>query len=72
MLLSYMDQLAAVANRKGVKLLDAFLAAGVADSTFYRCKAGRNELRLQTAQKVLQHIDHLAAADARQDGARAV
>lgn len=45
-----------LADEHGVDLLEACVAAGVADSTFYRWRAGSSEPSLETALKVQASI----------------
>lgn len=49
---------------KKVNLKEAFLSAGVRDSTYYRAKMGK-ELRYQTALKVQQQIEKLSTLQKR-------
>tara|TARA_S200002703_G_scaffold22651_1_gene19355 strand:- start:249 stop:470 length:222 start_codon:yes stop_codon:yes gene_type:complete len=52
---SYMTTLINRARRHGISLKDAFLEAGVRDSTYYRAKQGK-ELRYETAKLVFDYI----------------
>lgn len=49
---------------KKVNLKQAFLSAGVRDSTYYRAKMGK-ELRYQTALKVQTEIEKLSTLQKR-------
>lgn len=49
---------------KKVNLKQAFLSAGVRDSTYYRAKMGK-ELRYQTALKVQEQIEKLSTLQKR-------
>lgn len=57
---SYLDQVTWHAQARGVDLRRAFLAAGVADSTFYRATRGTTELQLDTAIRVMRTIERLS------------
>jgi predicted transcriptional regulator len=52
---SYMTTLKNRAKRHRIPLKDAFLEAGVRDSTYYRAKQGK-ELRYETAKLVFDYI----------------
>ena len=52
---SYMTTLRNRARRHRIPLKDAFLKAGVQDSTYYRANQGR-ELRYETAKLVFDYI----------------
>ena len=59
-MLRYMDTLITKSTQANVNLKEAFVYAGVPDSTFYRAKMGA-ELRYSTANKVEQAIEKLSA-----------
>lgn len=59
---TYLSQLQAQADKAGVSLKEAFEAAGIPDSTYYRAINGTTELRLDTAMKVWQILEHRVAA----------
>jgi len=52
---SYMTTLRNRAKRHRVKLKDAFIKAGLPDSTYYRANQG-SELRYETAKLVFDYI----------------
>ena len=52
---SYMTTLKNRAKRHRISLKDAFLEAGVRDSTYYRANQGK-ELRYETAKLVFDYI----------------
>lgn len=54
MLRSYFTQLEEMAEASEADLLACFIAAGVADSTFYRCRSGKHDLHFATARKVAE------------------
>jgi predicted transcriptional regulator len=54
-LISYLDQLEALADSHNLRLKQAFLLAGIPDSTFYRAMNGQ-DLRLDTALKIVGAI----------------
>lgn len=64
MIVSYFEQLSALANQAGIPLKDAFVQAGVPDSTFYRARAGQ-DLQARTAQRIAErlasHVDQRAS-----------
>lgn len=65
----YFDQLDAMALLAGIELRDAFEAAGVPSSTYYRSLHGA-DLRVETANKVAGQIRlHLKRAKASNDPA---
>ncbi len=47
----YLDQLQGMADVAGLRLKDAFVAAGVPTSTYYRARCG-TDLKADTARKV--------------------
>lgn len=49
---SYLVQLNRMAEACGVRLLDAFLEAGLPDSTYYRAVKAKDGMRLSTAMQV--------------------
>ena len=53
---SYIGQLSRMAEANGIRLLDAFLEAGLPDSTYYRALKAKHGLRLVTAQQVADVI----------------
>jgi hypothetical protein len=55
MLQSYLSQ--RHADNRGVRLLAAVIAAGIPDSTYYRWKNRKAELRFDTSDKVRQLIE---------------
>jgi len=57
MIKSYLFQLSQQAGQIGIDLKDAFIAAGVADSTFYRARSGSYDLSYGTAAKVAAWMD---------------
>ena len=62
MIFSYLDQLQAKAASARMSLKEAFEAAGVPDSTYYRAVNGTTDLRLETAKKVADILDHMEQA----------
>jgi predicted transcriptional regulator len=54
-LISYLDQLEVLADSQHIRLKQAFLQAGVPDSTYYRVMNGQ-DLRFDTALKVANAI----------------
>lgn len=66
MIVSYFSQLATLADARGIDLKQAFLEAGVPDSTYYRARAGL-DLHARTAQRVASWLarrdEHLPAAE---------
>tara|TARA_R110000823_G_scaffold4918_10_gene19651 strand:+ start:850 stop:1044 length:195 start_codon:yes stop_codon:yes gene_type:complete len=60
MVQSYLVQLTAQAQRIGINLKDAFVNAGVADSTYYRAQSGSYDLSYSTAAKVTEWLDEQA------------
>ena len=69
MLQTYLHQLEDAANRANVRLLDAYLAAGLADSNYYRHRQGVHEVSEKIAVRVLAAIQKLAAAERRRKAA---
>jgi len=63
-MITYMDTLIAKSTDANVKLKQAFVHAGVPDSTFYRAKHGA-ELRHDTANKVEKAIEELSTLQKR-------
>jgi len=63
-MLSYMTILENKSADKKVNLKEAFLSAGVRDSTYYRAKMGK-DLRYHTALKVQHQIEKLSALQKR-------
>jgi hypothetical protein len=57
MINSYLIQLIEQAAHANVNLKDAFIHAGVADSTFYRAQSGSYDLSHSTAAKVAAWLD---------------
>jgi hypothetical protein len=62
MILSYYAQLESLARQLGVSLEEAFAAAGVANTTFWRVKTGRTQLRHDTAAGIAADMIARAAA----------
>lgn len=58
------DELRRMAASRGVTLLHAYIAAGLADSTYYRHRDGRNGMTVTTYNTLLDAIDRLASRDA--------
>lgn len=54
------DELRRVAASRGVNLLHAYLRAGLADSTFYRHRDGRNGMTVATYNALVKAITELA------------
>ena len=54
---SYYKILTKFATSKGVNLKQAFVKAGVRDSTYYRAKRLGHDLRYETAKQVYDFID---------------
>ena len=61
MLQTYLHQLEDAAARNGVRLLDAYLEAGLADSNYYRHRQGVHEVSEKIALRVLAAIQKLGA-----------
>jgi predicted transcriptional regulator len=61
MLSTYEDQLLTLAQRYDVSVKEAFLKAGVPDSTYYRSMTGPRRLTHDVALKVAKAIHELAA-----------
>ena len=61
MLQTYLHQLEDAAARNKVRLLDAYLAAGLADSNYYRHRQGVHEVSEKIAVRVLAAIQKLGA-----------
>ena len=61
MLQTYLHQLEDAASKCGVRLLDAYLEAGLADSNYYRHRQGVHEVSEKIAVRVLAAIQKLAA-----------
>ncbi len=61
MLQTYLHQLEDAAARNGVRLLDAYLEAGLADSNYYRHRQGVHEVSEKIAVRVLAAIQKLGA-----------
>jgi hypothetical protein len=61
MLQTYLHQLEDAAARRGVRLLDAYLEAGLADSNYYRHRQGVHEVSEKIAVRVLAAIQKLGA-----------
>ena len=59
MLQTYLHQLEDAAARNGVRLLDAYLEAGLADSNYYRHRQGVHEVSEKIAVRVLAAIQKL-------------
>lgn len=55
-LLTYIEQLQKLADKKGINLREAFRKSGVQDSTYHRVKTGEFQLRQETAQRVWNYI----------------
>lgn len=66
MIITYFEQLATLADARGIDLKLAFMEAGVPDSTYYRARAGQ-DLQARTAQRVASRLarpdDHRIAAE---------
>lgn len=58
------DELRRLAATHGVTLLHAYLAAGVADSTYYRHRDGRNGMTIDTYNAIRKAILDLGRAAA--------
>ena len=58
------DELRRIAASRGVALLHAYIAAGLADSTYYRHRDGRNGMTITTYNALLDAIDRLAGRNA--------
>lgn len=54
------DELRQLAARRGVTLLHAYLAAGLADSTYYRHRDGRCGMTVRTHNALVAAIAALA------------
>jgi hypothetical protein len=61
MLQTYLHQLEDAAAKRGVRLLDAYLEAGLADSNYYRHRQGVHEVSEKIATRVLAAIQKLGA-----------
>jgi len=57
---SYYEQLNTLCNQRHINLRTAFVAADIPTSTFYRAKQ-RNDMRFDTAVKVLDAINRIYA-----------
>jgi|TARA_R100001480_G_scaffold35266_1_gene47245 predicted transcriptional regulator len=57
---SYFETLNTLCNQKHINLRSAFMAADIPTSTFYRAKQ-RNDMRFDTALKVLDAINRIYA-----------
>lgn len=53
-------ELRRIAAAQGVNLLHAYIAAGLADSTYYRHRDGRNGMTVTTWNALQKAIDQLA------------
>lgn len=69
MIVSYQDQLAAIAKDKGIELKRAFDWARIPSSTYYRSMTGDRAMTLDVAQKVCRAIHELRDIDAEQAAA---
>jgi len=69
MIVSYQDQLATLANQKGVDLKRAFNWAEVPSSTYYRSMKGERAMTYDVAMKVCLAIHELSDRDAEQAAA---
>jgi len=58
---SYLELLEDKSKEYGIALLNAFKAAGVPTSTFYRTINGKTELRHTTARKAMKELEKLHA-----------
>lgn len=54
------EELRQVAASRGVNLLHAYLRAGLADSTFYRHRDGRNGMTVATYNALVKSINELS------------
>jgi hypothetical protein len=61
MLQTYLHQLEDAAAKYEVRLLDAYLEAGLADSNYYRHRQGVHEVSEKIAVRVLNAIQKLGA-----------
>ena len=61
MLQTYLHHLEDAAARNVVRLLDAYLEAGLADSNYYRHRQGVHEVSEKIAVRVLAAIQKLGA-----------
>lgn len=61
-IVSYFDQLKIAAAQAGVDLRDAFIAAGLNSSVFYRARAGMS-MNLSVAERAMQGIHALRNPD---------
>ena len=59
MLVSYLQQLEDRAQEANVRLLDAYLEAGLADSNFYRHRGGAHEVSEKLAVRIYAAIQRL-------------
>jgi predicted transcriptional regulator len=57
MILSYLEQLEVMAKDRNLVLADAFKAAGVPHSTFWRVTTQRHQLRFDTATKIASILE---------------
>jgi hypothetical protein len=61
MLIGYLQQLEVAAAKANVRLLDAYIEAGLPDSTYYRHRGGMHEASEKIAVRVLAAIQRLRA-----------
>ena len=59
MLVTYLQQLETRASEANVRLIDAYLEAGLADSNYYRHRGGQHELSEKLATRVFAAIQRL-------------
>jgi len=59
MLITYMTQLEDAAGKAKIRLLDAYLEAGLSDSNYYRHRGGQHELSEKLATRVYAAIQRL-------------
>ena len=59
MLVTYLQQLETRASEANVRLLDAYLEAGLADSNYYRHRGGQHELSEKLATRIFAAIQTL-------------
>jgi hypothetical protein len=59
MLQTYLQQLEAKARAAEVRLLDAYLEAGLADSNYYRHRGGHHEVSEKLATRIFAAIQRL-------------
>ena len=52
MLVTYLQQLETRASEANVRLIDAYLEAGLADSNYYRHRGGQHELSEKLATRI--------------------